>query len=282
MATLESNRYGKFRVRVMKVIRHDESHHDVCELEADVLLQGDLAGSYLSDDNSSIVPTDTVKNTVHLLAHDHLTTCRTSFANVIGEHFLDTYPHLSGVTVELRERKWERMTIEGSAHPHSFVHAANGEPFSRGIFQRGHEPVLSSGIRGHLVMKTTASSFTGYNVCDLTTLPPATDRVFATRLTAEWTFCDKTAYFPTTDASVLSAVHEIFATTHSPSVQRTLYQIGELALERVPAIRRIDLKMPNVHFLGLDLAKLGRPDQKVVLLPTDEPAGEIEAVIVRE
>ena len=129
MATLESNRYGKFRVRVMKVLRHDDSHHDVCELEADVLLHGELAGSYLSDDNSSVVPTDTVKNTVHVLAHDHLETCRASFAKVIGEHFLGKYPHLSGVEVELRERKWERMSIDDKPHPHAFVHAANGESF---------------------------------------------------------------------------------------------------------------------------------------------------------
>lgn len=281
MATLESNRYGKFRVRVMKVIRHDETHHDVCELEADVLLQGELDGSYLSDDNLSIVPTDTVKNTVHFLAHDHLETCRTTFAKIIGEHFLGKYPHLSGVEVELRERKWERMSIGGQPHPHAFVHAANGEPYSRGVFARGQEPLLASGIRGHLVMKTTQSGFERYNLCDLTTLPPTNDRVFATRLTAEWTFADLTADFTTADNTVLAAAHEIFATTYSPSVQRTLYQIGELALERVPDILRIELKMPNVHFLGLDLTKLGRPGQKAVLLPTDEPHGEIEAVITR-
>jgi urate oxidase len=281
VATLESNRYGKFRVRVMKVMRHDDSRHDVCELEADVLLHGDLAGSYLSDDNSSIVPTDTVKNTVHVLAHDHLETCRTSFAKVIAEHFLAKYPHLSGVEVELRERKWERMTIDGNPHPHAFVHAANGEPFSRAACFREQALRLSSGIRGHLIVKSTQSGFTGYNVCELTTLPPATDRVFATRLAAEWEFAELTADFAAVDAAFLTTAHEVFATTYSPSVQRTLYQIGELALERVRSISRIELKMPNVHFLGLDLAKLGRPGQSCVLLPTDEPHGEIEAVITR-
>ncbi|MCW1923746.1 urate oxidase [Luteolibacter arcticus] len=281
MATLESNRYGKFRVRVMKVLRHDDSHHDVCELEADVLLHGELAGSYLSEDNSSVVPTDTVKNTVHVLAHDHLETCRTSFAKIIGEHFLAKYAHLAGVEVELRERKWERMSIEGKPHPHAFVHAGNGEPFSRAAFFRGKAPQLSSGIRGHLVMKSTQSGFAGYNVCELTTLPPTTDRVFATRLAAEWEFINLTEDFVAADMAILAAAHEVFATTYSPSVQRTLYQIGEVALERVPAISRIELKMPNVHFLGLDLAKLGRPGQSCVLLPTDEPHGEIEAVIVR-
>ena len=281
MATLESNRYGKFRVRVMKVLRHDDSRHDVCELEADVLLHGDLAGSYLSDDNSSIVPTDTVKNTIHVLAHDHLETCRASFATIIADHFLAKYPHLSAIEVELRERKWERMSVGGSPHPHAFVHAANGEPFSRAVFVRGKVPRLSSGIRGHLIMKSTQSGFTGYNVCELTTLPPTTDRVFATRLTAEWEFADLASDFTTANTSILSVAHEVFATTYSPSVQRTLYQIGELALERVPGISRIELKMPNVHFLGLDLAKLGRPGQNCVLLPTDEPHGEIEAVITR-
>ena len=130
-------------------------------------------------------------------------------------------------------------------------------------------------------MKSTQSGFTGFNGCELTTLPPATDRVLATRLNAEWEFVDLNADFIAADTAILAAAHEVFATTYSPSVQRTLYQIGELALERVPAISRIELKMPNVHFLGLDLAKLGRPGQSCVLLPTDEPHGEIEAVIVR-
>jgi urate oxidase len=281
VATLDSNRYGKFRVRVMKLLRGDDLKHDVREIEADVLLRGALDGSYLSDDNSSVVPTDTVKNTVQVLAHDHLGPCRTRFAAVIGAHFLGKYPHLSGVEVELRERKWERLEIGGEAHPHAFQHAANGEFFSRGSFVREAPPRLSAGVRGHLMMKTTRSSFTGYHLCDLTTLPPADDRVFATRLAAEWTFAAECGDFGGSDEAVLAAVHEVFATTHSPSVQRTLYQAGERILERVPALVRVELKMPNVHFLGLDLAKLGRPGQTCVLLPTDEPHGEIEAVISR-
>ena len=88
MARLVSNRYGKHRVRVLKVLR-DRNRHVVCELEVDVLLEGELAASYHSSDNSSIIPTDTVKNTVQVLAHDSLNTCRTSFAVVLGNHFLN-------------------------------------------------------------------------------------------------------------------------------------------------------------------------------------------------
>jgi hypothetical protein len=39
--------------------------------------------------------------------------------------------------------------------------------------------------------------------------------------------------------------------------------------------------MAHVHFLGFDLSHLGRPDPNRVFLPTDEPRGEIEAMITR-
>ncbi len=39
--------------------------------------------------------------------------------------------------------------------------------------------------------------------------------------------------------------------------------------------------LAHVHFLGFDLSHLGRPDPNRVFLPTDEPRGEIEAMITR-
>ncbi len=280
MATLYQNRYGKHRVRVLRVMQ-EEDKHKVCELEADVLLTGELEASYLSADNTSIVPTDTVKNTVHALAHDFLGPCRTSFAKVLGEHFLQKYTHLDGVFVELRERRWDPMFVGGEAHPHSFVAQGNGEWIARGEFHRGKPAVLSAGLRNHLVMKTTGSGFEGYNVCELTTLPPTKDRILATRMTAEWRFGATAEDFLATDESFLKCAYPVFAERYSPSVQRTLFEIGEAFLDAEQSVERVELKMPNVHFLGLDLSKLGRPGQTRVFLPTDEPHGEIEAVVIR-
>lgn len=280
MPTLVQNRYGKHRVRVLRVIK-DAPEHEVCELEVDLLLAGDLDASYLSEDNASIVPTDTVKNTIHALAHDDLGTCRTRFAITLGKHFLTKYEHLEKVWIEVRERCWGRMPVQGAPHEHSFVAELNGQWFARCEFQRGMNPVLRSGVREHLIMKTTQSGFEGYNVCEFTTLPPTNDRIFATRMTAEWTFASEEESFVEMDAVFLRTAYDVFATRYSPSVQRTLYEIGEAFLLAAPAVEKIELKMPNVHFLGLDLGKLGRPGQTRVFLPTDEPHGEIEAVIQR-
>lgn len=281
MPRLSQNTYGKSRVRFLKTIRHTPGEHDICELEADVLLSGDLEGSYLSDDNSSIVPTDTCKNTLLYLAHEHLGTCRNSFARVVSNHFLEKYKHLDRVQVELRERSWTRMVINWKPQPHTFTHAANGTPFTTLTHSRKNEEILVSGIRNHLVLKSTASSFSGYNVCDLTTLPPTEDRILSTRITAAWTYSHLETDFIRSDASILSAILHTFASTHSPSVQRTLYQMGEAALEASQAISSIKLTLPNVHFLPLDLSAFGRPGQTILTVPTDEPHGQIEATLVR-
>ncbi|MDA0293158.1 MAG: urate oxidase [Verrucomicrobia bacterium] len=279
MSGLKSNQYGKAMVRVMKVLRGTQ--HEVCELEADVLLRGDLEGSYFGPDNSSIVPTDTVKNTVHALAYDALGTCRTSFAKVLGAHFLEHYVHLDGVSVELRERRWKRMNVENEGRAHSFVAEGNGEWFCRGEFARPGGEILRAGIRNHLIMKTTGSGFAGYAQCELTTLPPTNDRILSTRLTAEWTFSDQARDYGAADEAILKAAYEVFSGSFSPSVQRTLFQIGEAALAAVPGIDEIALTLPNVHFLGMDLTKLGRPGNDCLFLPTDEPHGQIEAVVTR-
>lgn len=59
--------YGKNTVKVL-VIRRKGSQHDIIELKADVKLTLKSRKDYLCGDNSDIIPTDTVKNTVHALA----------------------------------------------------------------------------------------------------------------------------------------------------------------------------------------------------------------------
>ena len=66
---LASNRYGKSRVRVMRVMRH-ESHHDLDEWTVEVLLSGDFETAHTLGDNSNILPTDTMKNTVYFIARE--------------------------------------------------------------------------------------------------------------------------------------------------------------------------------------------------------------------
>src|SRR6185437_9886712 len=67
MIELAENRYGKSRVRLMKVVRGPDGNH-LREWTVQVLLTGDFDSAHYDGDNSKILPTDTMKNTVYSVA----------------------------------------------------------------------------------------------------------------------------------------------------------------------------------------------------------------------
>ena len=67
MANLVFDNYGKTRVRLTQVIRNGDQH-EVVELSAKILFRGKFADSYTKADNSMVLPTDSIKNTVYVVA----------------------------------------------------------------------------------------------------------------------------------------------------------------------------------------------------------------------
>ena len=59
--------YGKSRVRLVQVARHGD-RHDLRDLTVAIRFEGDYDESYTAGDNSGVLPTDTMKNTVYALA----------------------------------------------------------------------------------------------------------------------------------------------------------------------------------------------------------------------
>jgi urate oxidase len=275
---LASPRYGKQRVRVLRVVRGPR--HEVREATVSVLLEGAFEKSYLSDDNSQVVPTDTIKNTIQILAQEHLTGSIEGFGLALGKHFLGRYAHIASVECELSERVWDRVEIGGKPHPHTFLGSSRTEPFACVRSNRG-EGVVLSGVRNLVLMKTTESSFAGYPKCEFTTLAEASDRILATSVEAAWTYGNAPAGYRECNSRILSEMIRVFAETFSPSAQRTLYEMGEAALAAVREIEEITLKLPNKHYLLMNYGPFHRENPGEVFLPTDEPHGEIEATLRR-
>ncbi|MDD5201181.1 MAG: urate oxidase [Terrimicrobiaceae bacterium] len=277
MATLGANRYGKQKVRVLRKLDNGQS---VVEISADALLEGTFDRSYLGDDNTQVVATDTVKNTIIALAHQHLGPVIEEFALRLGRHFLARHAHVDRVFIELRERRWERMVIAGQTAPHSFHASPLGEPYTKLALSRvGCE--LESGIRGLLVLNSTHSAFRGFDHTEFTTLVDADDRILSTVIEAGWTFLPDETDYRSINERVLAAMLEVFATRFSPSVQRTLFEMGEAALQSAPGIARIAIRMPNKHYFPANLSAFGIENPNITFLPQDEPHGQIEAIVRR-
>ena len=90
-AELQSQSYGKSRVRLSHITRNGP-WHEFIEITAAIALDGDFSPAYIAGDNRQIVATDTMKNTVHALAHQHGVPSIEAFALRLAQQFLDAYP----------------------------------------------------------------------------------------------------------------------------------------------------------------------------------------------
>jgi urate oxidase len=280
MAKLTSHRYGKARVWVLKILR-DGPVHTLKDLEVAAYLKGDFESSYTKGDNTRVVATDTIKNTINVFAHEHLSQEIERFALILGEHFVTRYEQVQEAEIQISERQWDRLTVDGAPHPHSFKAGNEGRMFTHVVWNAGVKTVRS-GVRDLVILKSTASGFENYPKDEFTTLPETPDRILATSFSATWTFQKQPDHYGRANDAILVAMLKVFASNYSPSAQTTLFQMGEAALAACPEISKLDLAMPNKHCLLINLAPFGLENKNEVFVPTDEPHGDITASIARD
>ena len=273
------NRYGKGRVRVMRIHR-DGDTHEVSQLNVKVMIEGDFARAYTDADNSTAVSTDTIKNVVNIVARQNTGLGTEEFCQVLAKKYLDSYPQVASVAITAHETKWSRLSFGGKSHPHSFVLDSNGKP-SVEVTATREGSTLASGIDGFTFMKSTQSGWENYVKDSYTTIPETHDRMCATSMVASWKWSSKPASYPATNAKILETLLQVFATTYSASVQDSLYRMGEAALAAVPEISEISMACPNMHFILMNLSAFGLDNHNDVFLPTDEPHGQIECTVGR-
>ncbi|MGE3164876.1 MAG: factor-independent urate hydroxylase [Planctomycetota bacterium] len=278
---IEHDTYGKSRVRVMKVTRrHDQ--HQVRELTVEVRLEGSFAATFVDGDNRSVVATDSMKNTVHSLAKDDPIASIEEFGLRLARHFVEHYAQVSKATVEIAETLWERMSLQdGTSHPHAFTRAGGEQATVCVSVQRDGTTVVEPGLRGLVVLKTTDSGFEDFVRDRYTTLADTADRLFATEVTAYWSTRAHGVDFSESRTAARQALLAAFAEHRSKSVQHTLLHMARRMLEACPAMERVTLKLPNLHYLPVDLTPFGQENALEVFVPTSEPHGLIQATVAR-
>lgn len=272
--------YGKERVRFLRVVR-DGKQHRVMDVRAGISLEGDFADAYTSDNNHQVVATDTMKNTLTVLAYEDPADSLEGYALRVAAYFLGKFDHVSKVSLRLQEKTWQRVVTHEGPHPFVFC-GSLPEPVVT-LEATREQTILRGGVRRWELMKTTESGFAGFPRDEFTTLPETLDRILATEAAMDWTYTNPApADFADIRSRILGAALEVFANEYSPSVQRTIWQIGEAVLRITPEISSIRIAMPNKHYLPLNLSAFQRPaNQNICFLPTDEPHGQIEATITR-
>jgi urate oxidase len=281
---LVSDRYGKSRVRVMRVTKH-EDHHDLDEWTVQLLLSGDFATAHTLGDNSNILPTDTMKNTVYFVANETKASSIEQYAQDLIDYILARNPQVSDAECIIQSHLWQRVIVAGQPYPTTFQRGSAEVQTTRVSRKQGGAFKIVSGLDGLNVLKTAQSGFVGYIKDNLTTLPETTDRLFGTVVKADWTYAAAGLAagidFNKVRTHLRETMLSTFAKHDSLSVQQTLYAMGEAALAHTDLIETIHLLMPNKHNLLIDLKRFGKENPNHIFVPTDEPHGTIEATISR-
>lgn len=276
---LGQNNYGKSEVRVFKVNR-DTDRHEVWDLDVRVSLEGDFEAAHVEGDNSQLLATDTMRNTVYALAKDHLTASIEDFGLALVDHFLEAGPTVTGVRIEITQFLWNRIEVNGQPHEHSFVRG-RGERKAKISGGEGGARRVEAGIGDVYVLKTTNSGWEKFLRERFTTLPDTNDRILATIVTAKWEYNTTDADFDRLWNGVMEETLKTLTDHYSPSVQNTLYRMGKAVLEAFPEIERIWYSFPNVHHIPFDLDRFGIENNGEIFHATQDPYGQIEGWVER-
>jgi urate oxidase len=280
---LGENRYGKSRIRLVTVRRGPEQH-ELRDLTVAVALEGDFEKAHTSGDNTAVVATDTMKNTVYALARDRLTGSPEAFAIELARHFAG-YDVVRLATIDIAEHPWLRIPTASGPAPDAFTRAGDLTRVARVSVERSGAVEVQAGVDDLTVMKTTKSAFTGFDRDRFTTLAEVDDRLMATKLRATWGYRSDPAAtgidFDATWDRARVALRTSFADHFSESVQQSIWIMATAMMDAERSIDWVRMVLPNLHHWTVDLSPFGLDNPGEVFVSTTEPHGLIDATVHR-
>jgi urate oxidase len=273
---LGPNQYGKAENRVVRVFR-DSDPHEIVDYNVSVALAGGQDAPHLTGDNSPVLPTDTQKNTVYAFAkEDEVVAQPESFGIRLARHFVDNTEPITRARVKLEMYPWSRLN-----NPHAF--GRDGRYVrTASVTYDGTTTWVVSGVKDLWILKTTDSEFTSFLEDRFTTLQPATDRIMATSLLAQWWHTSEDVDWGKSYDGAVQALLDTYGNHYSLAHQQTLYEAGKAVLDGQPQIAEIRISAPNKHHFVYDLARFGIENNNEVFHADDRPYGLQELTVRRD
>lgn len=281
--------YGKQSVPVCKILKDPSTGvHRVLDMMVQIICSGAVEKSWLTGDNSQILPTETQKNTCYVTALKTEFDCGEDYAVALGTDILTRHTHLTGIDVTVAERLWDRVSQGGVAHNHGFTSGSGPIATTCKVsLRRQGGPDLSvsveAGVQNLRLLKTSQSGFEGFIRDEYTNLKPigqgadstSATRLCATEMTASWTYAKKP---PQGYAAAKSRICELLVSRFvgkapdgefSKSVQETAYKMSCDVLKELDTVESVSLITPNIHFYRFDSEQFGFKNDNVVFQSTE-------------
>ena len=277
---LGENNYGESGIRFLRVVRQ-QGRHDAKEITVDLRFEGDFEDAHAKGENRKILPADTIKNTVYVLARQYPVEALEELCLHLIDHFLTYNPQVARVRVEAKENAWSRLPMGGKPHAHAFT--LGNEKRTAELSGTREGTSIRAGVENLIVLKTAKSAFEKFMRDPYTTLKDDQERMLSTVIRADWLYDSGVEVeFGPVWHGARQALLETFAEHHSRSPQHTLHAMGKAVLESFDNVREIHLCLPDRYYTPADLTPFGLDNPVEVFIPSEERSGTVEATLKKE
>ncbi len=279
MTTLSSHSYGASQIRLLRVARRGD-RHDLRDLAISVTVEGELADAFAKGDNELLLPADTLRNTVNVIARD------TSLAEIeqlglaLARHFMEHQPQFTRVRIELSEHPWVRLPVAGRPQGQAFA-ASNSERRTATITSNGSQTSVVAGVRDFMIMKTSGAAFEGYLADQFTTIEAETDRVLAVSAAARWTYLHDEVAFAVYYQGIRNLLIDAFVQQPSRSAEHTAHTMANLVLSSYAEVGDVTVSLRQRLLPMVELEPFGLDNPHVLFRPEDAPELTAEVTLSR-
>lgn len=241
-AFLERHQHGKSRVRVARVWRGADGKNVFAEYQVQTTLLSAMEHAYVEGSNEGMTATDTQKNMCYLVAKQLKSPCSVEeYALALGRKFVDEYPLVSTAIIAIEQKPWQRVSVANQPHNHGFATTGCETRTTKVEVHRTGTYEILSGFKDLRLCKTTQSGYEGFLHDQYTLLPDTRERLLASSITCTWRYYSTANSFDEQYEAIKESIIEAFfghpkTGKYSPSVQKTLYEMGEAVIDGFPSV----------------------------------------------
>ncbi|HET9262745.1 MAG TPA: hypothetical protein VFO14_06855 [Vicinamibacterales bacterium] len=280
MPRIANSTHGESRMRMLRIVRRGD-RHDPRDLTVSCRFEGNFSASFVKGRDDGMLPGEAVKNMVHGTARDAGGGEIEPFGLALCDRFLERYPQLSRVRVEISEQPWTRLDAGGKAQGQAFL-AGSPERRIATITSNGQRVAVVAGFQHLTIMRSSGFAPARPSTEDPGGGDDGLQRLLVATLSARWTYSSRDVTFGPYRQGVRAAAVETFGCHSRRSVQHSLYAIADVVLASFEEIADISLTAHERPYRPADLFSAGIENPDDLFIALDEPLGIVEVTVERD
>ena len=262
---LTHGKFGESAIRMVRLI-HKGDRQELRDLAVQLLLKGDFERGFTAGETLPLDSEQAIAERVYALASEHFGDEIEPFAVTLCQHVLRFFPSVTQAEVEIVERLWSRVSVDG--RPHNRAFSASGERRLARVFRDGDQTAVEAGFSDLPILKILSGG--------------AAPTILSGTLTARWRYGWADVPYALHWQQVRQVVLETFANHAQGSSQLLLHDMAQAALDQTPAITEMRFSLHLTRHHPAELAHSGLDADPNLLVPEVGPVGIVEATVLRE